>query len=321
MVQAFVVGLASLVLAAVSPMLLLSPVEVEAPPAQLLIIEPEQEVQEQTVCLQTGGQVMELPLEEYLVGVVLSEMPASFAPEALKAQAVTARTFAMRQMDGGKHADCDVCDQSSCCQAWTGEKALQSKLGSGWQTYWNKASYAVRTTAGEVLTYKGELIDAVYFSCSGGKTEDAVAVWGGQVPYLQSVDSPGEEDASKFASEVSVSLEQFKKTVLQACPEVVLNGAPAGWFGSVSRTRGGGVDAMVIGGHSFSGTELRRLFGLNSTNFAVSVTAEEVSFSVLGYGHRVGMSQYGANAMAAEGKTYREILSHYYTGTELTQWA
>lgn len=318
MVQAVLVGLAALVMAAVSPMVLLQPMEAELPEQKLLIVEPEQEKKLETLSLQTGAEVVEIPLETYLVGVVMSEMPMSFELEALKAQAVAARTFAVGQMEDGKHGDFDLCDQSSCCQAWTSEDKLRQKLGDSWQTYWNKAAHAVNATGGEVLTYDGALIEAVYFSCSGGTTEDAVAVWGGQVPYLQSVESPGEEQAARYESHVAVPLAAFRNTVEQAYPEADFSGTPAGWFGSVTRTRGGGVDTMQIGGCSIPGTRLRSLFALNSTNFAVSVTSEAVEFSVLGFGHRVGMSQYGANAMAADGKTYRDILQHYYTGTTLT---
>ena len=318
MVQAVLVGLTALVFAVISPMVLLTPVEAEPPPNQLLIMEPEQAKQDTTIRLYVGGQVTELPLEEYLIGVVLSEMPASFEHEALKAQAVAARTFAVRQKNGGKHSDFDLCDQSSCCQAWTGENALRQKLGGVWQTYWNKASRAVKATEGEVLTYQGSLIDAVYFSCSGGQTEDAAAVWGTEVPYLQSVKSPGEEPAAKYESEVTISEEDFIAILRKENSRADFSEPPAGWFGSILRTQGGGVASMEIGGYSFSGTRLRSLFGLNSTDFTVSVTGQGICFSVRGYGHRVGMSQYGANAMASKGKTYDEILLHYYSGAELT---
>ncbi len=310
-------GLAAVLLTVLIPTVLLSPVEINEEP-KLLVIEAEETPQSETfVRLQTGQAVEKLPLEEYLVGVVLSEVPMSFEMEALKAQAVAARTFAVRQLNNGKHEDYDLCGQSSCCQAWAGEEALAQKLGRSWKSYWDKASAAVKSTEGQVLTYDGELIDAVYFSCSGGTTEDAVAVWGSEVPYLQSVTSPGEEIAGKYQTQKDFSREEFCSVILQAQPLANLTGSINRWFGSVSRTEGGGVDEMTIGGVSFKGTELRQMFGLNSTNFTVEVKDDCILFHVIGYGHRVGMSQYGANAMAISGKNYKDILHHYYNGVKI----
>jgi len=161
------------------------------------------------------------------------------------------------------------------------------------------------------------LIDAVYFSCSGGRTEDAVAVWGSEVPYLRSVSSDGEQDARVYETEVSISAEAFRETILDEEPQAILTGKPMSWFGETSYTAGGGVETMEIGGQKVSGIMLRRLFRLNSTMFSLLLSDDEITFVVKGYGHRVGMSQYGANAMAKDGKTYREILYHYYSGAEL----
>lgn len=322
MLHGILVGIAAILMAVMMPVVLLSPVQAENLADKLVVIETERgmeeaapEIQETPIRLWDGTEILELPLEEYLAGVLLSEMPISFETEALKAQAVASRTFALRQMVGGKHEGYDICSQSSCCQAWTSCRALQEKLGSQWQSCWERAEEAAAATAGQVLTYEGGLIDAVYFSCSGGRTEEAVAVWGGDVPYLQSVDSPGEEQAARFSSEVTVNLEEFRQTL----PEASLDGNPSSWFGSCSRTKGGGVDELVIGGQIYSGTELRKRFRLNSTMFEISVTDHQIIFEVQGFGHRVGMSQYGANAMALAGSDYREILLHYYPDTELAE--
>lgn len=321
MMQAIWVGLSALLVALFLPSVVVEPLELPADRAMLVIEsvpENKEMVCEETMVQISSGQgVLELPLEQYLTGVVLSEMPVSFEPEALKAQAVAARTFTMRQMEGGKHTDCDLCTDSSCCQAWNSQETFETKLGAHWLQYWEKAETAVRQTAGQVLTYGGQLIEAVYFSCSGGATEDAVAVWGSEVPYLQSVSSKGEEEASKYYTETVLSLERFCALLQAANAEVQLNGSPNGWFGPVEKTEGGGIKTMEIGGQPFTGTELRTLFGLNSTSFSVEITQESIVFQVYGYGHRVGMSQYGANAMAKEGKSYQEILQHYYTGVEL----
>jgi stage II sporulation protein D len=176
----------------------------------------------------------------------------------------------------------------------------------------DKVRAAVADTDGLVLEYGGELIDATYFSCSGGVTEDAVAVWGRDVPYLQSVQSPGEESAPRFRDSISFSAAEFaEKLGLSA------KGDPSGWFGAVTRTEGGGVETMTIRGKSFTGTQLRSKLGLRSTAFEVAVSGRTITVTTRGFGHRVGMSQYGAQAMAKAGSTCDEILAHYYTGAEL----
>ena len=294
------------------------------PQEYLLVIESPQEESakeepQSTVTLQlkTDGGVCTLELEEYLVGVVLSEMLPSFAEETFKAQAVAARTFAIRMMYGGKHDDCSLCSNASCCQAWNSRQTLKTKLGARFDEYWEKAQKAVRETQGEVLLYDGKLIEAVYFSCSGGTSEPAVAVWGTDVPYLQSVQSPGEESSGKYASEVRVPFQEFRSRLSRHNAEVWFAVMPQDWLGEVRRSAGGGVESMELGGVKFSGTQLRKIFGLASTLFDVAIGNGEVIFSVRGYGHRVGMSQYGADAMARQGKTYREILCHYYTGVSI----
>ena len=200
-------------------------------------------------------------------------------------------------------------DDPAVCQAYIPVSQAAEKFGGDTEEYLEKLRQAVEETDGQVLCYEGELIAATYFSCSGGKTESAQAVWGGEIPYLISVDSPGEEDASSFSSTVTLTPEEVRQRL-----EVDELGVSL-----VSYTDGDGVDTMVIGGKTFSGTELRSLLGLRSTNFTMEVTAEAVTFSVTGYGHRVGMSQNGARVMAEEGKRYDEILRWYYTGVEIQQ--
>ena len=268
-----------------------------------------------TISILQNGKVEELTLQEYLIGVLLGEMPPSFEPAALEAQAVASRTFSLRN---AKHSDADVCTDSSCCQAYCDPETARKKLGDSFAQYADKVRKAVETTDGVVITYGGQLIDAVYFSCSGGSTEAAVAVWGGDVPYLQSVESPGEEDCARYSDSVTLDTDTAREILLSAAPEAVLNEDAESWFGSVSYTEGGGVDTMVIGGVTFTGTELRGLFSLRSTQFEVEAKGETVTFHTLGYGHRVGLSQYGAEAMAEQGADYSEILKHYYTGVELT---
>jgi len=259
-----------------------------------------------------SGDVIQEPLETYLVGVVLAEMPGEFEPEALKAQAVAARTYALKaDTTGGKHGDGSICSNSSCCQAYISPEDYR-KLG-GTEDTLEKISLAVRDTAGLVLTYGGELIEATYFSCSGGTTEDAEAVWGSHFPYLVSVSSPGEEGSDHYSETVRFTAEE-----IQAALGITLEEDTDTWLGMTAYTNGGGVDFMIIGDRQFTGTQLRSLLGLHSTAFSADVQEDEIVITTRGYGHRVGMSQYGADAMAVLGHTYDQILAHYYPGTALT---
>ena len=262
--------------------------------------------------LQPDGSVVDIVLEEYLVGVVLGEMPADFEMEALKAQAVVARTYALKRLEEGiKHPRGAVCMDPSCCQAHTAEALYLQRGGS--RASVEKIRSAVAQTAGQVLTYEGMLIEATYFSCSGGRTEDAAAVWGTDVPYLQAVDSPGEEHAARYQGELYFTRGEFAQRL-----GVQLQGQPETWLGAVSYTEGGGVAVMTIGGVDFTGVQLRKLLGLNSTIFTMEPDANGIRIFMQGYGHRVGMSQYGADAMAVAGSDYSQILAYYYRGTELT---
>ena len=265
------------------------------------------------VKVRNGDAVAEDDLDTYLVGVVLAEMPASFEPEALKAQAVVARTYAGKAgITGGKHGDGSVCTEPSCCQGYISEEAYLEQGGTAEAV--EKIKKAVFSTSGQVLAYEGQLIEATYFSCSGGSTEDAAAVWGRDFPYLQAVDSPGEEGAAHYRDTVVLAPVDVEESL-----GIRLTGNPSEWVSAVSYTEGGGVEQITIGGKTFSGTGLRSLLGLRSASFSVEASAEAIAITTKGYGHRVGMSQYGADAMAVAGSTYEEILAHYYQGTELIQ--
>ena len=269
-----------------------------------------------SVRLLTQNGTYSLPLDAYLRGVLYAEMPPDFPDEALRAQTVAARTFVLRTMVSGAHGGA-VCDDSACCQAYLDEQALHEALGDDFDADMERAARIVRSTDGVVASYHGRLIDAVYFSCSGGRTEDASAVWGGDVAYLRSVDSPGEEAAAHYFDVTEVPLEAFCETILMAAPEADLTGTPDTWIGETQYTAGGGVASISIGGAAFSGTQLRALFSLRSAAFSVAVGEKSVAFETSGYGHRVGMSQYGASAMADAGASFSDILTHYYTGITL----
>ncbi len=260
------------------------------------------------------GRKVTMDLEEYVLGAVLAEMPASFSLEALKAQAVSCRTYGLLvYLEGKKHIGA-ICNGSYCCQGYLSPEGYVQQGWSG--EYVDRVRIAVEDTAGQVLTYDGKLIRATYFSCSGGMTESAVAVWGSDYPYLQAVESPGEEETFYYTYQKKFTTEEF----LQALG-ISLSGSPESWFGSISYTSGGGIDTMQIGGVIYRGTTLRKLLGLRSTNFTVVVSKDSVVFETKGNGHRVGMSQYGANAMAKDGADYQQILAHYYRGTSLVDYS
>ncbi|MGM9552210.1 MAG: stage II sporulation protein D [Clostridia bacterium] len=254
--------------------------------------------------------------DEYLTGVVAAEMPASFEIEALKAQAVAARTYTIYKSQSTDHVQ-DVCTDPNHCQAYFTKEDMMANWGADYDFYLERITTAVKETTGEHLTYNDEPIMAVFHSMGGGRTENSADVWGGDVPYLVSVESPGEEEGTNYYSTKSVTFEEFKNTILSNYPTSVISS-----FSDISEpvlTQGGHVKSMIIGGVSVTGTKIRSMFDLRSTKFDISFSEPNVIFTVTGYGHGVGMSQYGANAMAKEGKNYKEILSHYYQGTTLIE--
>ncbi|MBE6954291.1 MAG: stage II sporulation protein D [Ruminococcaceae bacterium] len=244
------------------------------------------------------GKVQNISLKHYLIGVLQGELPATFSLEAMKAQAVAARTVALKKVNAGV----ELCDDPNCCQAFVQMQPVAQHVID-----------AVEQTDGEVLVYGEELIEAVYFSCSGGMTEAAADVWGNEVAYLQPVVSLGEEEAPRFEQTVTIPRKMFLQTLQKAAPEIRADLQ----IGEPILTAGGGVKAIEIGGVVFTGVQLRSLFSLQSTNFEITENELSVRIHCLGFGHRVGMSQYGAQAMAEGGADYRKILSYYYNGTQI----
>ena len=253
------------------------------------------------------GRAGSMDPETYLTGVLLAEMPSEFHREALKAQSVAARTYVWKAFTtGGKHGDNSVCMDSACCQAYMTSEDYLARGGT--LENLEKLRKAVEDTVGMVLAYDGELIEATYFSSAGGSTESAVAVWGADYPYLQAVTSP-----EPIRTEtVSYARDIFFR--LLGIPEPREDES---MIGSVAYTEGGGVATMEICGHAFTGTQLRAILGLSSTDLEISTVGDMVRITTRGYGHRVGLSQYGANALAESGYTWQEILQHYYPGTTL----
>lgn len=272
-----------------------------------------------TLTIQDGDTTEQMTLERYLTGVVRGEMPASFEMEALRAQAAAERSYVYYQLAAGRkdaHPDADFCTDHTCCSAYLSETAAREKWGGDFAPWNTRVEQAVSDTDGQVVLYNGRPILAVFHSSSAGRTAAAGDVWSGDLPYLVSVDSPeGEETVPNYYSTVTFTAAEAKEKLLAAHPELKLSGTPDRWFGAAAENGSGRVETVSVGGTDIEGTELRRIFGLRSACFTVAADSESVTFRVTGYGHGVGMSQYGANQLAREGKTWQEILEWYYTGT------
>lgn len=271
-----------------------------------------------TLTIQDGDTTEQMTLERYLTGVVRGEMPASFEMEALRAQAAAERSYVYYQLAAGRkdaHPDADFCTDHTCCSAYLSETAAREKWGGDFAPWNTRVEQAVSDTDGQVVLYNGRPILAVFHSSSAGRTAAAGDVWSGDLPYLVSVDSPeGEETVPNYYSTVTFTAAEVKEKLLAAHPELKLSGTPDRWFGAAAENGSGRVETVSVGGTDIEGTELRRIFGLRSACFTVAADSESVTFRVTGYGHGVGMSQYGANQLAREGKTWQEILEWYYTG-------
>lgn len=276
------------------------------------------------VFVTASGKVEEMPLERYLVGVTAAEMPAEFHPEALRAQAVAARTYALRRLKayGGsgcaKHPEADICTDPACCQGWLSDGELRQRWGLfAYPRYHEKIAEAVAATAGLVITYDHELIDPVYHaSCGGLGTEDAAAVWGSSVPYLRHVECTFDDNPPHMGDEVTFTLAELGKRLGL---EVTVPASQGLDLAVVARTQAGRVKELRAGRMTLAGTEVRKRLGLNSTNFNWRLAGDgKVVFTTYGNGHAVGLCQYGANGLAKQGKDFRAILQYYYTGVDIS---
>lgn len=267
-------------------------------------------------------KTIELSLSDYVKGVVAAEMPAAFHIEALKAQAIAARTYAISRIIKYEEGHPDHPEAPLCtgvhCQAYLSLEELEKIHGKEWvENYWGKIETAVDSTSNLVIYYQGELIEPLYHSTSGGKTEDAVNVFAMDSPYLKSVESPYEEDAPRFREVVTLTVDEFLDKLKEKYPKVNINKENFHQkIKLIEKTESGRVTKLAIDREIVSGREIRELYGLNSTNFEIvyDIKLGLIEIETLGYGHGVGMSQWGANGMAKQGKTYEEILKHYYTG-------
>ena len=273
------------------------------------------------LAVKDGETVENMALDEYLRGVVRGEMPASFELEALKAQAAAERTYVYYQLAAGRkeaHPQADVCTDPACCSAWLSEEAAREKWGGDFDGWERRIEEAVAATDGQAALYDGQPILAVFHSSSAGKTAEAGDVWSGDVPYLRIVDSPeGEETVPNYYSAAEFTAAEAKALLAQAHPELTFSGGPDKWFGTVERDDSGRVSTVEVCGAPLRGVEVRRIFSLRSACFTIDAAADKVTFRVTGYGHGVGMSQYGAEQLAKAGKTWQEILAWYYTGVTI----
>ena len=267
-----------------------------------------------------------MPLEEYLLGVVAGEMPASYNEEALKAQAVAARTLTIQKMPvyGGRGCNqmtgADVCSSFAHCQEWISEEQMRKNWGDQFEDYVGKIRRVIEETSGQIMTYNGKAIEVFYHSTSNGKTEEVSEVFSNALPYYTSVESVGEENAPRFVGSVTVSNQQFadkfhSKYEIKLDPnnlssQIKINGY----------TDSGRIQDITVGGKKLRATEFRLLYGLNSTDISFVFGKENITMNTKGFGHGVGMSQVGADRMADKGHNYKEILQHYYKGVEVTKY-
>lgn len=273
------------------------------------------------------SEIRQMDMEEYVVGVVAAEMPASFELEALKAQAVAARTYAyariMNDFEGKNdvHFGADICTDPGHCQAWISKDDSYEKWGLlNAALNWNKICKAVKKTEGLIIIFDDTIANPVFHACSGGKTENAEEVWGGNtVPYLKSVISNGEEASPVYRNTVELTKQEFIEKIIKNYPDIELNADnPICDIKINEYTEGGGVETVSLGNGIIKGTDMRKIFSLNSTKFKISTdNTGKILIMTYGNGHGVGMSQWGANHIAKNGATYEEILKYYYTGIDI----
>ena len=271
------------------------------------------------------GEVLAVSARDYVIGAVCAEMPATFEPEALKAQAVAAHTYAVRQQlleqenPTPELCGADFSNDPAEYQAFFTENQAKQYYGAQFDTYYATISEAVDEVLPYLLTYEEEPIIAAFCSMSAGQTESAETVWGQAVPYLVPVDSAADESAPHFLEEVSFSKDDLQKAMKTIAPKAKFSAdQPESWLTVEEVSDSGTVKTAKVGGIPVSGQDVRAALSLRSAAFTVEAETDSITITTKGYGHGVGMSQYGANAMAKNGATWKEILAYYYPETTLT---
>lgn len=270
----------------------------------------------------TTGKTETISAKEYIIGAVCAEMPATFEKEALKAQAVAAHTYAERQKEKALSSpDRELCgayfsNDSSKYQAYFTENQIKQYYGENYEQYIEKIRDAVEEVSDEIIVYNDEPIIAAFHSMSPGKTESAGNVWGNNVEYLVSVESEQDISAPKFLEEYEFTADEMKSCLEKAFEGIELDSDPKNWFSEPTKSDSGTVLTIETGNKTVTGQEIRAALSLRSAAFEINYD-KKFTVTTKGYGHAVGMSQYGANAMAKDGKTYKEILQHYYCDTDI----
>lgn len=265
------------------------------------------------------NEIEEVKIDDYLCNVVSAEMPADYELEALKAQAIVARTYTIYKVQNKKHENADICDDSTCCQAWVSkENRLERWEETKREENWNKIQQCVNETKGKIITYNNQPINAFFHANSGGTTELPVNVWGGSgLPYLQVVQTAGEEGYTQYSSEVDLTQEELINKLKTKYEDIQIDFNNDEDVKIIEHTDSNRVKTVKFGNHELSGVETRTLLGLKSTNFEIKKENNQIKFLVKGYGHGVGMSQTGANTMAKQGNNCEEIIKHFYVGIEI----
>ncbi len=265
------------------------------------------------------NEIEEVKIDDYLCNVVSAEMPADYELEALKAQAIVARTYTIYKVQNKKHENADICDDSTCCQAWVSkENRLERWEETKREENWNKIQQCVNETKGKIITYNNQPINAFFHANSGGTTELPVNVWGGSgLPYLQVVQTAGEEGYTQYSSEVDLTQEELINKLKTKYEDIQIDFNNDEDVKIIEHTDSNRVKTVKFGNHELSGVETRTLLGLKSTNCEIKKENNQIKFLVKGYGHGVGMSQTGANTMAKQGNNCEEIIKHFYVGIEI----
>jgi len=290
------------------------------------ILQPQVREQDTIVRLyrHETNKVELISLEDYVTGVVAAEMPAEFPAEALKAQAVAARTYVVKRMVAGGvvnncHPGADTCDDPNHAQAWLSREEMKKRWGTvNYYRYYYKIRMAVDDTAGEIITYNGQPIDPVFHASCGGQTENSEDVWKFEVPYLRSVACPYDADPEPVR-QVAVSLSRAEKALGVDLQAVQVTTGRGKILQVLESTSTGRPKTLLVGDRRMPASEIRQKLGLRSTNFTWQITGDKIIFKTVGYGHGVGMCQYGARGLAEHGYDYRRILKHYYTGVQIHQ--
>ncbi len=277
-------------------------------------LEASGNTEEFKIYLSETKEVVSLSAKDYIFGVVAAEMPALYEEEALKAQAVAAYTYALYRKSVNSGEDYDITDDHTKDQAFITKSEAAEKWGSKADTYTEKIEKAVEEVAGYAITYGGEIIMAAYHAISAGKTENCCDIWSSDLPYLVSVESEWDTESENYQTSASFTLDEIKNTLTK---KITPTDSADDYFCDIKRTDIGTVTSLSVCGTAFTGSEIRELFDLRSSNFTVAYKDDTFTFTVLGYGHGLGMSQNGANCMAKEGARYTEILKHYYTDCKI----